>query len=174
MQQLKTAVAVFCTACICAELVGQLLGDVRGRQCIKAAAGLYILVALFHALPGIRAGAAGFALPTVEAENFGTAGDAILRQAERELDGALEEQILGQTGLAAELAVTLEQCEEGTGAAGVALDCLPPGRFGAAGVDVRLPAGAEASGREAVQSLLCEALGIGPEAIVWTEAEQGG
>ena len=51
MQQLKTAVAVFCTACICAELVGQLLGDVRGRQCIKAAAGLYILVALFHALP---------------------------------------------------------------------------------------------------------------------------
>lgn len=159
MQQLKTAVAVFCTACICAELVGQLLGDVRGRQCIKAAAGLYILVALFHALPGIRAGAAGFALPAVEAENFGTAGDAILRQAERELDGTLEEQILEQTGLAAELAVTLEQTEEGTGAAGV---------------DVRLPAGAEASGREAVQSLLCEALGIGPEAIVWTEAEQGG
>ena len=159
MQQLKTAVAVFCTACICAELVGQLLGDVRGRQCIKAAAGLYILVALFHALPGIRAGATGFALPTVEAENFGTAGDAILRQAERELDGALEEQILEQTGLAAELAVTLEQTEDGTGAARV---------------DVRLPAGAEASGREAVQSLLCEALGIGPEAIVWTEAEQGG
>ena len=159
MQQLKTAVAVFCTACICAELVGQLLGDVRGRQCIKAAAGLYILVALFHALPGIRAGAAGFALPTVEAENFGTAGDAILRQAERELDGALEEQILEQTVLAAELAVTLDHTEEGAGAAGV---------------DVRLPAGAEASGREAVQSLLCEALGIGPEAIVWTEAEQGG
>ena len=103
--------------------------------------------------------ARALALPTVEAENFGTAGDAILRQAERELDGALEEQSLEQTGLAAELAVTLEQTEEGTGAAGV---------------DVRLPAGAEASGREAVQSLLCEALGIGPEAIVWTEAEQGG
>ena len=56
MEEIKTAVAVFCTACICAELVGRLLGDVRGRQCIKAAAGLYILAALFQALPGLRAG----------------------------------------------------------------------------------------------------------------------
>lgn len=159
MQQLKTAVAVFCTACICAELVGRLLGDARGRQCIKAAAGLYILVALFHALSGFHAGAAGFALPAVEAESFGTAGEAILRQAEQELAARLEAQILDQTGLAAELAVTLARTGEGVGAAGV---------------DVRLPAGAAASGREAVQSLLCEALAIGPEAIVWTEAEQGG
>lgn len=159
MQQLKTAVAVFCTACICAELVGQLLGDVRGRQCIKAAAGLYILVALFHALPGIRAGAADFALPAVEAERFGTAEEAILRQAEQELAARLEAQILEQTGLAAELAVTLARTGEGVGAAGV---------------EVRLPTGAAASEREAVQSLLCASLAIGPESIVWTEAEQGG
>ena len=53
MEQLKAAAAVFCTACICAELVGQLLGDTRGRRCIKGAAGLYILLALFHALPAL-------------------------------------------------------------------------------------------------------------------------
>ena len=99
MQQLKTAVAVFCTACICAELVGRLLGDVRGRQCIKAAAGLYILVALFHALPGIRAGAADLVLPQVTASSYGTAEEAILRQAERDLSADLARQLAGQEGL---------------------------------------------------------------------------
>ena len=147
MQQLKTAAAVFCTACICAELVGQLLGDVRGRQCIKAAAGLYILVTLFHALPGIRDGAAGLALPAVEAE-----------QAERDLAETLEEQIELAAGLAAKLTVTLAESDEGVYAARV---------------EIRLPAGAGPAQRTAAEQLLCEALGAGPEAIVWAEEEGG-
>ena len=151
--------AVFCTACICAELVGQLLGDVRGRQCIKAAAGLYILVALFHALPSIRAGVDGFAPPAAQAASFGTAEETILRQARQDLAARLEAQIRDQTGLEAELAVALARTEEGV--------C-------ATGVEVRLPADARASGREVVRDLLCEALSIGPETIVWTEEEQGG
>ena len=166
MQQLKTAAAIFCTACICAELVGQLLGDVRGRQCIKAAAGLYILVTLFHALPGIRDGAAGLALPAVaglalpavEAEQFGTAESAILRQAERDLAEKLEEQIELAAGLAVELTVTLAESDEGVYAARV---------------EVRLPAGAGPAQRTAAEQLLCEALGAGPEAIVWAEEEGG-
>ena len=120
--------AVFCTACICAELVGQLLGDVRGRQCIKAAAGLYILVALFHALPGIRAGVDGFAPPAAQAASFGTAEETILRQARQDLAARLEAQIRDQTGLEAELAVALARTEEGV--------C-------ATGVEVRLPEGEE-------------------------------
>ena len=158
MQQLKTAAAIFCTACICAELVGQLLGDVRGRQCIKAAAGLYILVTLFHALPGIRDGAAGLALPAVEAEQFGTAESAILRQAERDLAEKLESQIESAAGLAVELTVTLAESDEGVYAARV---------------EIRLPAGAGPAQRTAAEQLLCEALGAGPEAIVWAEEEGG-
>ena len=71
----------------------------------------------------------------------------------------LEAQIRDQTGLEAEVAVALARTEEGV--------C-------ATGVEVRLPAGARASVREAVRDLLCEALAIGPETIVWTEEEQGG
>ena len=107
MQQLKTAVAVFCIACVCAELVGQLLGDVWGRQCIKAAAGLYILVAFFHALPEIRAGILPFTSPDLPAASFGSVEETILLQAEASLSAQLEEQISHETGLTVSVAVDL-------------------------------------------------------------------
>ena len=44
MQPLERAVAIFCIACICAELTTQLAGSTWARRCIKAVAGLYILV----------------------------------------------------------------------------------------------------------------------------------
>ena len=159
MEEIKTAVAVFCTACICAELVGRLLGDVRGRQCIKAAAGLYILAALFQALPGLREGAADFALPQTEPQDYGTAQQAILRQAERELADALAVQIADEAGLDVSLAVTLE-----SGADGVY----------AARVEAALAPGWTASGRAAAEALLCHAREIPPEAIAWREEEGGG
>ena len=156
MQQLKTAVAVFCTACICAELVGRLLGDVRGRQCIKAAAGLYILVALFHALPDIRAGAADLVLPQVTASSYGTAEEAILRQAERDLSEDLARQLAGQEGLDVTVQVRLEPSDAAVRAAWVQVTGCPP------------------QGRAAAQRLLCDALGIGAEEIQWSETPEGG
>ena len=45
MQALERAAAVFCTACICAELAARFVGPGWGQKCIKAVAGLYILVA---------------------------------------------------------------------------------------------------------------------------------
>ena len=40
MQPLERAVAIFCIACICAELTTQLAGSTWARRCIKAVAGL--------------------------------------------------------------------------------------------------------------------------------------
>ena len=55
MQALECAAAVFCTACICAELAARFVGPGWGQKCIKAVAGLYILVAFADALPGAKA-----------------------------------------------------------------------------------------------------------------------
>ena len=38
MQTLKSAAVVFCTACICAELLARLTGNSWARRCIKAEA----------------------------------------------------------------------------------------------------------------------------------------
>ena len=51
MQTLKSAAVVFCTACICAELLARLTGNNWARRCIKAVAGLYILVVLLQVIP---------------------------------------------------------------------------------------------------------------------------
>lgn len=159
MQQLKTAVAVFCTACICAELVGRLLGDVWGRQCIKAAAGLYILVALFHALPSIRAGVASFTPPDVPAASFGTMEDVVLQQAQRSLADQLEAQIAEETGLAVTLDIVLASTQTGVQVVRA---------------EVSTPAGTTLQDRTAVQELLCNTLETGAEAIAWTGQAEGG
>lgn len=159
MQQLKTAVAVFCTACICAELVGRLLGDVWGRQCIKAAAGLYILVALFHALPSIRAGVSSFTPPDVPAASFGTVEDVVLQQAQRSLADQLEAQIADETGLAVTLDIMLASTQTGVQVVRV---------------EVSAPAGTTPQDRTAVQELLCNTLETGAEAIAWTGQAEGG
>lgn len=39
MQALERAAAVFCTACICAELLSRFVGQGWGQKCIKAVAG---------------------------------------------------------------------------------------------------------------------------------------
>ena len=52
MQALERAAAVFCTACICARAALPLCRAGLGQKCIKAVAGLYILVVFADALPG--------------------------------------------------------------------------------------------------------------------------
>lgn len=159
MQQLQTAVAVFCIACVCAELVGQLLGDVWGRQCIKAAAGLYILVAFFHALPDIRAGTLSFTPPDLPAASFGSAEETVLLQAEISLSARLEEQIIQQTGLTVSVDVDLESSQSGIQAARVELSADPE------------PSSQQ---RSSVAELLCNALDLDRSAIHWAGQAEGG
>ena len=51
MQVFQRAAAVFCMACIGAELVGLFAGQSWAGRCIKAVAGLYILAVLLAELP---------------------------------------------------------------------------------------------------------------------------
>ena len=80
MQTLKAATVVFCTACICAELVAQMTGSDWARRCIKAVAGLYILVVLLQALPQIRADIQSFTVPETASVEFGTLEQLILAE----------------------------------------------------------------------------------------------
>ena len=73
MQTLKSAAVVFCTACICAELLARLTGNSWARRCIKAVAGLYILVVLLQ----LRTEVQSFSVPDLSPTSMGTLEDAI-------------------------------------------------------------------------------------------------
>lgn len=126
MQQIKTAVAVFCIACISAELVAQLVGDTRGKQCIKAAAGLYILIAISNALPLLRTQSLPLTLPQSQQADFGTAEDLILQKAQQQLETQLEAELLAQTGWETSIQLILTQTGQGVEAAEARVT-LPPG-----------------------------------------------
>lgn len=156
MQQIKTAVAVFCIACISAELVAQLVGDTRGKQCIKAAAGLYILIAISNALPLLRAQSLDLALPQSQQADFGSAEDLIVQEAQQKLETQLEAQILAQTGWPASLQLTLAQTGQGVEAVEA---------------QVSLPPDCPGDTRAEIASELCSRLGLTSVEFV---AEEGG
>ena len=54
MHAFQTVVSAFCIACICAEITTLLVGAGWAGRCIKAVAGLYILVVLFRLAPGVK------------------------------------------------------------------------------------------------------------------------
>lgn len=54
MHTFQTAASAFCIACICAEITTLLTGTGWAGKCIKAVAGLYILVVLFRLAPGMK------------------------------------------------------------------------------------------------------------------------
>ena len=109
MQALERAAAVFCTACICAELAARFVGPGWGQKCIKAVAGLYILVAFADALPGAKAQLTAPKLPQAETASVGSLEDAYLREA----------------GIRVKLRITL--CRTAEGVAASAVQVVPQG-----------------------------------------------
>ena len=83
MQPLERAVAIFCIACICAELTTQLAGSTWARRCIKAVAGLYILVVFARPLPKAGAQLQAFSMPQAQPAFFGTLDALIASEAAR-------------------------------------------------------------------------------------------
>ena len=83
MQALERAAAVFCTACICAELAARFVGPGWGQKCIKAVAGLYILVVFARTLPKAGAQLQAFSMPQAQPAFFGTLDDLIASEAAR-------------------------------------------------------------------------------------------
>ena len=155
MQALERAAAVFCTACICAELAARFVGPGWGQKCIKAVAGLYILVAFADALPGAKAQLTVPKLPQAETASVGSLEDAILAQTEEELSRRLEDACLREAGIRVKLRITL--CRTAEGVAASAVQVVPQGAL----TDAR---------KQAVERLLTAQLQLEPESICWGEA----
>lgn len=156
MQALERAAAVFCTACICAELLSRFVGQGWGQKCIKAVAGLYILVVFLvvfaDALPGAKAQFAALELPQVPAVSVGSLEDAVLAQTAEELSRTLEERCLSEAGVLLRLNIILSQTAEGVEADEVQI--VPQDAV-------------TASQKRAIEALLEGQLQLGPECIKW-------
>lgn len=148
MQNIKAAVAVFCTACICAELTAQLTGQGWARRSIKAVAGLYILAVVLCVLPRAKGEWQTFALPAASSVELGTQKETVLRAAASQLEETLE--VRCREELDAEVAIRIELEETSEGVQVHSLTVTPMGK-------------AEET-RDAVEELLQHTLGVSP---VW-------
>lgn len=150
MQGLKAAMAVFCTACICAELVAQITESGWARRGIKVVAGLYILAAALHALPQLKAEGKVFSVPAVSSVELGTWEQAALNQTQMQLEQNLEERFRREAGVSAGVVLALRSASDGVVVDSVAVtpaaDCTP-------------------EQQQAVEKIVEEALGVRPE---WT------
>lgn len=117
MQALKTACAVFCTSCICAEVLTRFAGSGWAKRCIKAAAGLYILVAALHAVPQAVSALPAWQPPQRSSVPSAAQEEAVLRRAEQTLEQSLRARCSAELGIEIELEITLGQTETGVEAA---------------------------------------------------------
>ena len=148
MQSIKAAVAVFCTACICAELVAQLTENSWARRGIKAVAGLYILTVALQAFPQVKAEWSDVSVPAVSSVALGTLEDAVLAQTETELEKTLEAQCQKEYGVAVTLDITMKDTPEDVNVQSVTVTPLEE---------------CTAEKQQAVDAFLQQTLGIQPE-----------
>ena len=114
MQAFQRAAAVFCMACIGAELVSLFGGQSWAGRCIKAVAGLYILAVLLAQLPHLpgkvmtafSGNTAPAAVSTAQPDALET---EILTGAETRLEEYCAAQCRRQFGLDIRVSVTLEK-----------------------------------------------------------------
>lgn len=154
MQAFQRAAAVFCMACIGAELVSLFGGQSWAGRCIKAVAGLYILAALLAQLPH---------LPGKVMTAF--SGNTVPEATSAVQPDALETEILTETKAQLEAYCTA-QCRQQFG-----LDIRVTVALEKAGQQVMVkkavaafPASCTAAQKQAVFSFLQQVLGIAPTA----------
>lgn len=114
MQAFQRAAAVFCMACIGAELVSLFAGQSWAGRCIKAVAGLYILAVLLAQLPHLpgkvlTAFSGNTAPAAVSAAQSDTLETEILAETETRLEAYCTAQCSQQFGLDVRVSVTLEK-----------------------------------------------------------------
>ena len=114
MQAFQRAAAVFCMACIGAELVSLFDGQSWAGRCIKAIAGLYILAVLLVQLPHLpgkimTAFSGNTAPATLSAAQSDALETEILTGAETRLEEYCAAQCRQQFGLDIRVSVTLEK-----------------------------------------------------------------
>ena len=149
MQAFQRAAAVFCMACIGAELVSLFGGQSWAGRCIKAVAGLYILAVLLAQLPHLPGKVmTAFSGNTAPAALTAAQSDAleteILTGAETRLEEYCAAQCRQQFGLDIRVSVTLEKAGQQV----VVKKAV-----------VAFPAGCTAAQKQAVFSFLQQTLG---------------
>ena len=154
MQAFQRAAAVFCMACIGAELVSLFGGQSWAGRCIKAVAGLYILAVLLAQLPRLPGNvAAAFSGNTAPAAVSATWPDTleteILTEAKARLEAYCTAQCRQQFGLDVRVSVTLEKAGQQV----VVKKAV-----------AAFPAGCTAAQKQAVLSFLQQTLGTTPTA----------
>ena len=154
MQAFQRAAAVFCMACIGAELVSFFAGQSWAGRCIKAAAGLYILAVLLAQLPHLQGRvAAAFSGNTAPAALSAIQSDVleteILTQTKARLEEYCAVQCRQQFGLDIRVTVTLEKAGQQV----VVKKAV-----------AAFPAGCTAAQKQAALSFLQQTLGTAPTA----------
>ena len=124
MKAVGSMAAVFCLGCLCAELVSRLVGPGWAGRCIKAVAGLYILVVLFRLLPGKLPELPGKGMSATSPVDLGSAEQMILSETETQLETRLAEECRSRFGIPVTVDVTLKE-GEGTVSAAAVLVYIP-------------------------------------------------
>ena len=150
MQAFQRAAAVFCMACIGAELVSLFGGQSWAGRCIKAVAGLYILAVLLAQLPHLPGKVvtafSGNAAPAAMSAAQSDALEAeILTGAETRLEEYCAAQCRRQFGLNIRVSITLEKAGQQV----VVKKAV-----------AAFPAGCTAAQKQAVFSFLQQTLGV--------------
>ena len=150
MQAFQRAAAVFCMACIGAELVSLFAGQSWAGRCIKAVAGLYILAVLLAQLPRLPGKImTAFSGNTAPAALSAAQSDAleteILTGAETRLEEYCAAQCRRQFGLNIRVSITLEKAGQQV----VVKKAV-----------AAFPAGCTAAQKQAVFSFLQQTLGV--------------
>ena len=102
-------VTAFCLACICAELVSQLVKAGWARRCIKAVAGLYILTVLFRAAAALPTQVARLARPVQAPVSMASVEDTILGETSRRLEETLAAECEERFGISIRVETELVQ-----------------------------------------------------------------
>ena len=108
MHAFQTAASAFCIACICAEITTLLAGAGWAGRCIKAVAGLYILVILFRLAPQmkleLKSAAAAVSIQSTET--------SLLQGTQERLEADLCAECERRFGTKVKLEITLTRTEQ--------------------------------------------------------------
>ena len=107
MHAFQTAASAFCIACICAEITTLLAGAGWAGRCIKAVAGLYILVILFRLAPQMK-----LELKSAAAVNIQSTETSLLQGAQERLEADLCAECERRFGTKVKLEITLTRTEQ--------------------------------------------------------------
>ena len=109
MHAFQTAASAFCIACICAEITTLLAG--AGR-CIKAVAGLYILVILFRLAPQMKLELKSTAAAAPAAVSIQSTETSLLQGTQERLEADLCAECERRFGTKVKLEITLTWTEQ--------------------------------------------------------------